>query len=295
MRASHFAKLKAVRFSALLQILQPARATRVVDIGANPIDSDPPYLRMLTAGIAEVVGFEPQVEALAELERLKSPRERYLPYAIGDGEERLLKVCTGSGMTSLLEPDPIALSHFSLIEPHGQVVERVPVQTKRLDDVAEIESIDFLKLDNQGFELTALQNGRQKLKQAVAVQTEVSFVALYQGQPSFGEIDLEMRSQGFIPHHFAELKPWVIAPTIVDGDPRTPLNQLLEADVVYVRDFMHPQNMSDEQLKHLCLIAHICYRSWDLANRCILILEERGSLPTGSQNRYFDTIAAGEV
>ena len=284
-----------MQFSALLEILKSARATRVVDIGANPIDSDPPYVRMLTAGIANVVGFEPQEEAFAELERLKGAHESYLPYAVGDGKEHLLKVCTGSGMTSLLEPDPVALSHFALIEPHGQVVERVPIQTIRLDDVSEIESIDFLKIDIQGFELTALQNGRQKLKHAVAVQTEVSFVALYEGQPSFGEIDLEMRSQGFIPHHFAELKPWVIAPTIVDGDPRMPLNQLLEADLVYVRDFMHPENLTDEQLKHLCLIAHICYRSWDLANRCILILEERGSLPAGSQNRYFDTIAAGEV
>jgi FkbM family methyltransferase len=284
-----------VQFSGLLEILQPARTTRITDIGANPIDGDPPYLRMLEAGMAEIVGFEPQPEALAKLQLKKGPHERYLPYAVGDGNEHTLNICANSGMTSLLEPDLLALRHFAILEPNGRVINQVPVQTHRLDDIAEIESIDLLKIDVQGFELTVIKHGREKLKNAVVIQTEVSFVSLYKGQPSFGEVDLEMRSQGFIPHHFADIKPWVIAPTIVDGDPRKPLNQLLEADLVYVKDFMHPENLSDEQLKHLCLIAHICYRSWDLANRCILMLEGRGSLPPGSQNRYFDTIAAGEV
>jgi hypothetical protein len=34
----------------LFDLLQPARLTAVVDIGANPIDGDPPYKRMLAAG-----------------------------------------------------------------------------------------------------------------------------------------------------------------------------------------------------------------------------------------------------
>jgi hypothetical protein len=31
----------------LNQLLGPARLTAIVDIGANPIDGDPPYLEML--------------------------------------------------------------------------------------------------------------------------------------------------------------------------------------------------------------------------------------------------------
>ena len=69
----------------LTEILAPARPTAIVDVGANPIDGDPPYHAMLAAGLCEVTGFEPQPDPLARLEKAKGPRERYLPYALGDG------------------------------------------------------------------------------------------------------------------------------------------------------------------------------------------------------------------
>ena len=61
----------------------------------------------------------------------------------------------------------------------------------------------MLKIDIQGSELSVFQNGQEKLAEAVAIQTEVSFITWYLDQPSFGEVDLELRGQGFIPHCFA--------------------------------------------------------------------------------------------
>jgi hypothetical protein len=49
----------------LFKLLRPERLTAVVDIGANPIDGDPPYQSMLEKRLCRVVGFEPQSEALA--------------------------------------------------------------------------------------------------------------------------------------------------------------------------------------------------------------------------------------
>lgn len=46
---------------------------KVVDIGANPIDGSPPYAALLKAGNADVVGFEPNPEALAKLNEMKGP------------------------------------------------------------------------------------------------------------------------------------------------------------------------------------------------------------------------------
>ncbi|MEJ3816632.1 FkbM family methyltransferase, partial [Campylobacter jejuni] len=68
------------------------------------------------------------------------------------------------------------------------------------DDIGEIDAMDYLKIDVQGSELAVFQNGRRRLAEAVVIQTEVSFLPLYKKQPVFGEIDLELRSQGFIPH-----------------------------------------------------------------------------------------------
>lgn len=62
--------------SVLHDLLQPQRLTEVVDIGANPIDGDPPCKPMLDAGLCRVTGFEPQAEPLAELRRRQGPNER---------------------------------------------------------------------------------------------------------------------------------------------------------------------------------------------------------------------------
>jgi hypothetical protein len=193
-------------------------------------------------------------------------------------------------MTSLLEPDPAALDVFEYLKPAAQVIERVLVQARRLDDIAEIQHLDFLKLDVQGAELAVFRGGKAKLAETVAIQTEVSFMTLYKDQPTLGDIDSELRSQGFLPHCFAAIKLWPIAPCV---DPRQPLNQLLEADMVYVRDFTQADSMSDEQLKHLALIAHYCYRSFDLALRCAMLLEQRQAVQAGTQQRYRDILATG--
>jgi FkbM family methyltransferase len=269
-------------------ILCPLRQTAVVDVGANPIDGVPPYQKMLAAGLCHVIGFEPQQAALDELLRNKGKHEHYLPYVVGDGQMHTLNICRASGMTSLLEPDPATLSLFGDLQPMGAVLSRVPVQTRRLDDIDEIAQLDFLKIDIQGGELAVFQGGKQKLAAAVAIQTEVSFVTLYKQQPTLADVDAELRAQGFIPHAFAAVKRWPIAPCVVKGNSMQPLNQLLEADVVYVRDFSRPESMSDEQLKHLALVAQYCYGSYDLALRCIMLLEQRGALPANSQQGYLN-------
>ena len=277
--------------TTLARLLAPQRLTEVVDVGANPIDGDPPYAAMLAAGLCRVTGFEPQEDALAELQRRKGPDETYLPYAVGDGGKHTLNVCVAPGMTSLLEPDPVTLALFDFLRPLAEVVRRQPLQTRRLDDIDEIRELDFLKIDIQGGELAVFRNGAQKLSHAVAVQAEVSFVPLYKGQPVMGEVDLELRRQGFIPHCIAEVAKWPLSPCVVGGDPRRPLNQVLEADLGYVRDFSRPELMGDEQLKHLALIAHHCYGSYDLALRCLMLLEARKAVAQEAMAEYSQSLA----
>lgn len=272
--------------TALSELLSPQRLTEVVDIGANPIDGDPPYKRMLAAGLCRVTGFEPQEQALVELQRRKGPHELYLPYAVGDGGTHTLNICKAQGMTSLLDPDPRTLALFGILGPLGEVTSQISVETRKLDDIAEIEHLDLLKIDIQGGELKVFQSGTARLSQAVFIHTEVSFVTLYKDQPTLGDVDLEMRRQGFIPHCLAAVKKWPIAPCVMNNDPYQALNQLLEADVVYVRDFSRPELISDEQLKQMALIAFHCYQSFDLAWRSVMLLEQRQVLKAGAQGRY---------
>jgi FkbM family methyltransferase len=270
---------------ALTALLQPRRLTEVVDIGANPIDGDPPYQAMLQNGLCRVTGFDPHPEALARLIAAKGDFETYLPYAVGDGGDHTLQICRGFGFASLLQPDAKTLMHFPDFAELGRVLEQRPVTTRRLDDITEIGALDLLKIDIQGSELSVFQNGRARLAKAVAIHTEVSFVPLYEKQPVFGEIDLELRSLGFIPHMFATINKRMIAP-MQGPDPAAALNQIIEADVVYVRNFVAAEAMDDEQLKHLALLAHHCYASFDLAMNCIHHLTTRRAVPPDAKNRY---------
>ena len=274
----------------LARLLSIGRLTHVVDIGANPIDGAPPYRPLLDAQLCRITGFEPQASALAELNLKKGANEIYLPYAVGDGKEHTLNLCAYSGWTSTFVPSAAALEVFSFFKNNARVVGQTRIQTRRLDDLAEVNDIDFLKIDIQGGELAVLMHGKEKLKNAVAIQTELQFVNHYDGQPSFGQVDQELRTQGFIPHAFAALKKWPISPLQFGGDPTRALNQLLEADLIYVRDFVHPDNMTSDQLKHLCLIAHSCYNSFDLAGRCIALLEQRKEMPAGALQRYIEML-----
>lgn len=270
----------------LSELLGIEHLTQVVDIGASPIDGVPPYKGLLDAGLCHVTGFEPQPEQLAQLNRTKGPHERYLPHVVGDGATHSLQLCRSVGFASLLEPDPASLALFEYYQPLGQVLARERVQTRRLDDIGEIEAIDFLKIDIQGGELSVFQNGRQKLAQAVFIQTEVSFVTLYQDQPAWGAVDLELRAQGFMPHCFAHIKRWPMAPAVIDADPTKPLNQLLEADVVYIRDVRDMDTLSDAQLRHMALIAHVCYGSRDLSLRCLMALQTRKAVAEDAVTLY---------
>ncbi|MDQ1726498.1 MAG: hypothetical protein QOK14_543, partial [Frankiaceae bacterium] len=260
-------------------LLETDRLTAVVDVGANPVDGEPPYQGMLGKGLCAVTGFEPQQDALESLLLRKGPLENYLPYVIADGREHVLHVAQSTGMTSLLTPDPTRLALFNGFPEWGAVRERLPMSTVRLDDVVEVERIDLLKIDVQGGELMVFEGGRTRLADAVAVQTEVSFVGLYENQPTIGDIDAELRSQGFLPHAMVALKHWPIAPVIYDGDFRRPMHQLLEADMVYVKDFGRRDELSAEQLQHLALIAHHVYGSSDLTHLCLMTLVARGLVP----------------
>lgn len=265
----------------LVDLLRPSRLTHVVDVGANPIDGDPPYKRMLQLNLCEVTGFEPQVSALAELNAKKGIGETYLPYALGAGDDRVLNICQYSGWTSLLEPRLQALQVFSQFQNNATVLEKQAIKTHRLDEIPEVKPFDLLKIDVQGAELDVFMGGVNHLKYAVAIQTEVSFITLYNHQSSFGVIDLTLRKLGFVPHCFSQVKTWPVGPLQFEPAPNQNFHQLLEADVVYIKDFIDPVEMNDEQLKHLCLLMHHCYGSIDMSGRCLELLDQRGATDNG--------------
>ena len=156
-------------------------------------------------------------------------------------------------------------------------------------------AIDMLNIDVQGAEVMVFRGAREKLKRAVAVHAEVCFVHLYKDQPLFGEVDLELRSLGLIPHHLHHINRRTILPAFSAENPNSAMNQMLFADVIYVRDFTKANLMDDEQLKHLALVAHHCYCSHDLAIHCLYRLAARNAIAPNAVDLFAASLKAAVI
>ena len=70
-------------------------------------------------------------------------------------------------------------------------------QVRLVDELKDINQMDLLKLDLQGYELEALKGCGSMLERIKIISTEIEFVTLYDGQPLFGDIDVFLRARGF--------------------------------------------------------------------------------------------------
>jgi FkbM family methyltransferase len=255
---------------SVAETLEVEHPIKVVDIGANPIDGTPPYKPLLDRGLAHVYGFEPNPTALEQLERNKGPYETYVPHAVYDGNEHTLKVCKDPGMTSLLEPNAELLSYFHGIPEWAEVVERFPIPTVRLDDVEEIETIDYLKIDIQGGELEVFRNGTNKLRDCLVIHTEVEFLPMYEKQPLFSEIELFLRGEGFTFHRFEPLVSRIVQPLLINNDIYREFSQVTWGDAVFIKDFTKFDQLDPEGLKKMALILNDVYSSADIVIRALM-------------------------
>jgi FkbM family methyltransferase len=268
---------------SLSDILSIPITVDVVDIGANPVEEEPPYKTILKQGRARLVGFEPLPEALAKLNAVKGPNEIYLPMAVGDGRRHIFRQTHLGAMSSILEPNMAFLDYLHVFPNWAKVVGKSEVDTVRLDDVAEITACDFLKIDIQGAELMVFQNAPQRLADCLVIQTEVEFYPMYVDQPLYADVDLFLREHGFMIHNFVGMEKRFIQPLMNPKDHTAGLNQVVWSDAVFIRDFTKFDRLDNGQLLRMALLMHDIYHSFDIVVRLLMEHDRR----TGT--KYCDT------
>ena len=194
----------------------------VIDVGANRGHY---ALELRDHGYrGSIVSFEPLGSAYAELERRAAgdPRWEARRLALSDTAGSLTLGATDNFASALPVADPLA----SLF-PEAVPDEEESVPAGRLD--AEPLSLPagartLLKLDVQGYELRVLAGAAGMLEAVGVVETELSVVPLYEGQPLFADMLRALQDAGFA---LAALEP-------ILRDWRT--GQHLQFDGVFVRD-----------------------------------------------------------
>ena len=272
-----------------LDIIDLDQKIEIMDIGAAAIAEIPIYTKLIDEKIANLNAFEGDKRQSEKLKsKYKNNIRLYNEFLFDGSFQNLYLAHPSSGMTSLFKPNEKVLNFFNGFANFGKVEKIEKIKTEKLDNINDLPLIDFAKLDIQGSELTVLKNGKKKLENCLAIQLEVSFVCLYEDQPSFGEVDTWMRSKGYLPHSFLRIKKWSISPTIFNDDFRQPGNQLLESDIIYIKDPFRLDLLSDIQLKKFILISHYSFKSVDLTVYLILELEKRNVLTKNTFKNYIN-------
>lgn len=271
-----------------LDLFELNQKIEIMDVGAADINETPIYLSLINNKIANLNAFEGDKRQIEKLKLKYKDSLKLFTEFLFDGSTQNLYLAAHpeSGMTSLFKPNEKVLNFFNGFSKFGEIEKIEKIKTEKLDNIFQLPLIDFAKLDIQGSELIVLKNGVKKLESCLAIQLEVSFVCLYEDQPSFGEVDLWMRNNGYLPHTFIDIKKWSISPTIFNNNLRHSGNQLLESDIIYIKDPFKLDLLSDTQLKKFILISHYLFKSIDLSVYLIIELERRNVLAKETFKNY---------
>jgi len=145
--------------------------------------------------------FEPNPLAAADLRQVERPKsERFAVYetALGSrNETSLLHICRKPELSSFLIPNKSFTDRFP--ESDRFLVEKsIPVEVRSLDNLTlDFGIVDFMRIDTQGTELEVLKGALRALDTCVAIQVEVEFVPIYQGQCLFGDVSGFLQDFGF--------------------------------------------------------------------------------------------------
>ena len=276
---------------SLLEYFPETLRINILDIGAA-LNERPPYHSLVDAGRANIFGFEPNVEECERLNREYGAPHRFFPYFAGDGRAATFHETNWRPTGSLYEPNTPLLEKFQNLAEVVTPVAKHSVSTVRIDDLEELDCIDFVKIDVQGSELTVFQNALRVMSGTLLIQTEVEFVELYKGQPLFADVDTFLRGAGFQFHAFNGFGGCRFNPPISNNAISQSFSQALWSDAIYVRDWMKLDTLDVSKLEKYAVLAHDLLRSFDLAHIVLMKLDQKtgGSLAA----RYLARLTVGD-
>ena len=209
----------------------------------------------------DVVGFEPDP---VEFERLQSrpsapwKSTTYLPHGVGGQTgQQTLYIPIDPMSASLLKHNVEIGKKFDKRQ-FFEIDRTEQIQTLSLEDAldkTDFGSIDFMKIDIEGAELSVFESSPEVMNEVLAVKTEVSFIHLRNDQPLAGDVDGFFRQAGFEFMDIIEPAHWrrhgySIHPYYSAETPPYSKAQIMHADHLYFRD---PESLGDDISKLLKL------------------------------------------
>ena len=169
----------------------------LLDVGANNGGYAGSCRREGFAG--RIVSFEPRSDSFAELEYRAAADRSWtcLCVALANAEGELVMNIS----RNLVSSSALAMGELAAVVPDSAYERRETVASLPLDalrhDVLEPHERAFLKIDVESYKLHVLRGASETLEQVDAVEAEVSFAPLREGQALFHEVAALLHSHGF--------------------------------------------------------------------------------------------------
>lgn len=207
-----------------MSLLESHGINVVFDVGANAGQWATTMRALGYQG--RIVSFEPSADAFKVLEHAARQDDGWtaVKVALGATEgERTLHVSANSQSSSLLEMLP---AHVTVAPDSAYVGdETVTVTTLATEIARRTHGGDrlFVKIDTQGSEGEVIAGARERLKEVIGWQVELSLVPLYDRQPLIEDVIGQLRELGYVA---MSLEPDFFEPGT---------GRLLQADGVFFR------------------------------------------------------------
>ena len=219
----------------------------IVDIGASGgIDK---RWKNLTSSYKCVL-FEPDPREYNILKENSDSNLIVLNSALSDSNKTVeFHLCTKQEVSSIFPPNFDFLNKFPNVK-RFEVQKNIRLNADTLNNQlkkADVNEVDFIKIDTQGYELPILQGSYDYLDSVIGLEIEVEFIEMYKGQPLFDEVDGFVKSKGF---SLVDLKRsyWKRKGT---GNTTNKKGQLIFADALYFKtpeQILEISNINQEKI-----------------------------------------------
>lgn len=249
-------------------------AINLLDIGAAG-GIEPRWKKVSTK--INYFGFEPDERA-----RMVTPKTRFSgyqlsPFAVGGSDSQaMLNITRNEGNSSFFFPNQYFLERFP-DSSRFSVSKQIELQVRRIDSL-DFTDIDFMKLDIQGGELSALEGSEGILDSVLGVEVEVEFSKLYIDQPLFGSVYDFLVKRDFEFIDFVNLRRW-------ERKSHIGLGQLVFGDALFLKspETIISDKLSEEKIRKYLAILYI-YNRFDLIER-VLLSDQKLKTSLGTFNR----------
>ena len=204
-------------------IIRNFKIQTILDVGAN----EGQYaIQIFDSGFkGKIYSFEPISDVYKILQKKAGDSQKWLTFNQGIGsreEEVMINVSENFVSSSIFNVSSASTD----AEPQTQTVRKEKIKITTIDSFFSANTFEnniLLKLDIQGFELEALKGALNSLPKLKLIQSELSFVKLYDNIPLYDEVIK------FLEQHGYEIF------TIIPGFRDNVTGRLFQADGIFVK------------------------------------------------------------